>query len=414
MSEKTKKGDGKDQQLDSEAAARVAFCPNMAHIKTDLGLLYLKNNASARNKFGDTYPEIAHYVFGDELIAYDHEGCTDWEHRSELEEGALQRRFELLQVLEEVEDKSVKSGSLEKEYVEKILDHFGAGVCSFIYTEEIIERVRPGLLKTLEDEKENKGSEDGESGNNLRQQAQADLDNDTSLLAAEQEILASKPKDTTNVPIPDIEDEEEDNKEPENPAPDPAEIEKELGDIKPIDMHDGEKEGGKTPEAQGEAVPSDVARQSVEIGTEGAENKEPPAAPTAPAAPEQSKSTDSNPAPSPPESKPEAEAGANSAPPPPDAKTESNPAPPAQSSTPASPPPPPSEPEQKAPQAPDIKKTDLGPPLKEDAKEKKVAPAIFGNKPDFANMKTSDAPKEEEAQLQSYKDLFNKLAAKAA
>lgn len=131
---------------------RAAFSPKVKEFKDAMGLLYIRNNASGRNKFRLKWPEVAKFIFGEELIKMDNEGTQDRELRAKLENEAGLRRIALKTVLEEYENKSVKSGSLEFEYIGRILDKLGAEIGKLLYAEEIIERVRPALLpKALKD-----------------------------------------------------------------------------------------------------------------------------------------------------------------------------------------------------------------------------------------------------------------------
>lgn len=128
----------------------AAFSPTMKELEDALNLLYIKNNASGRNKFRDKWPFVAHYLFQDELIDYDNNGVKDREHRAELEEKADERRLLLKTTIQEVVEKSVDAGMLNFDYVGKVIDTFGSELSKFLYAENIIERVRPGLIAKTE------------------------------------------------------------------------------------------------------------------------------------------------------------------------------------------------------------------------------------------------------------------------
>lgn len=128
---------------------RAAFSRRVGEFREALSLLYIRNNASGRNKFRMKWPEIAEHIFGAELIEIDNEGTQDRARRAELENEAGLRRIKLKKLVEEYEDKSVKSGALEFEYVGEVIDKVGPGIAVLLYAEEIVERVRPGLLATL-------------------------------------------------------------------------------------------------------------------------------------------------------------------------------------------------------------------------------------------------------------------------
>lgn len=156
-------------------SSMAAFNPKMQELEDALGVLYIKNNASGRNKFREKWPDIAQYLFEDTLTNYDNYGVADREERRKLEEQADERRFFLKSVIGDIVEKSVDSGILQFEYVGKVVDKFGANISSHIYAENIIERVRPGLLAK---EKEEKGSAE---------------QNEKEIRAKEKEILGTTP-----------------------------------------------------------------------------------------------------------------------------------------------------------------------------------------------------------------------------
>ncbi len=138
-------GDELEEQHD---ASKAAFSDHLENLTESLNLLFIRNNASGRNKFRDKWPHIASYIFGEELIQCDNEGTPDRERRKKLEEEAGDRRIELKATIIEARQKSVDKGVLQFEYVGEIIDRYGADVSPYIYAESIIERVRPGLLAT--------------------------------------------------------------------------------------------------------------------------------------------------------------------------------------------------------------------------------------------------------------------------
>ncbi len=129
----------------------AAFSNQLDNLKDALDLLYISYNASGRNKFRDKLPSIAQYIFGDELIKYDNEGVADPDHRIKLENDADDRRIALKITISEIVEKSVDSGSLMFDYVGQVIDEYGAEVSQFLYADDIIERVRPNLLSSIED-----------------------------------------------------------------------------------------------------------------------------------------------------------------------------------------------------------------------------------------------------------------------
>ncbi len=130
------------------ANSMAAFSDKLNDLGEALGLLYIIKNSSGRNKFREKWPEISEYLFGSTLINYDINGCDDKEQRAKLEEEANERRIMLKTTISEIVDKSVESGSLMFDYVGEVLDKYGADISVFLYAEDVIERVRPGLLAT--------------------------------------------------------------------------------------------------------------------------------------------------------------------------------------------------------------------------------------------------------------------------
>ena len=127
----------------------AAFSNQLQELTNSLNLLYIRNNASGRNKFRHKWPDVALFILGEQLIKFDNEGVInieDRERRSELETEAGERRIQLKQTISEIIDKSVDQGSLLFDYVGGIIDIYGGGISRFLYAEDVIERVRPGLL----------------------------------------------------------------------------------------------------------------------------------------------------------------------------------------------------------------------------------------------------------------------------
>lgn len=124
----------------------AAFSKKMTDLEEALSLLYITKNPSGRLKFKEKWPEVADHLFGPDLIKYDTEGVEDREHRTKLEEEANDRRIDLKQTIAEIVDKSVKSGSLQFDYVGTVVDQYGPVMSTYLYAEDVIERVRPGVL----------------------------------------------------------------------------------------------------------------------------------------------------------------------------------------------------------------------------------------------------------------------------
>lgn len=127
----------------------AAFSNQLQELTDSLNLLYIRNNASGRNKFRGKWIDVALFIFGEELIKIDNEGTIDRDRRSELENLAGERRIQLKCTISEIIDKSVDKGALQFDYVGSVIDLYGAGITRFLYDEDVIERVRPGVLANL-------------------------------------------------------------------------------------------------------------------------------------------------------------------------------------------------------------------------------------------------------------------------
>ncbi len=161
----------------------AAFSDKTQSLLDALKVLYIRYNASGRNIFRNKWPEVAEYLFGEELIKYDYEGTNDHERRSELELAAGERRIELKATIAEIVEKSVDKGVLQFDYVGQIIDKYGASISRYLYAEDVIERVRPGILAKY------KG--DIEAKEDSKQKAQDVLDEEISAKAGNQADLPS-------------------------------------------------------------------------------------------------------------------------------------------------------------------------------------------------------------------------------
>ena len=146
------------------ANSMAAFSDKLTDVGDALDLLYITKNVSGRLKFREKWPEVADYLFGPELIKYDTEGVEDKEHRAQLEEEANDRRIALKATIAEIVDKSVDAGSLLFDYVGEVIDTYGVYISTYLYAEDVVERVRPGLLATRETKSDDSESQEGQSG----------------------------------------------------------------------------------------------------------------------------------------------------------------------------------------------------------------------------------------------------------
>jgi hypothetical protein len=172
----------------------AAFSRQLKQLAESLSILYIKNNAGGRRIFRDKWPEVADYVFGKDLTAYDTDGVkNDYErtHRSKIEDEADMRRIDLKKTMGELVENSVDAGSLKFDYVGNVVDKYGALLSQFLYEESVIERVRPGALdkakKACEAEIERVNNEQS-----APQEPQADEEQD---VAVPQEVVLEQRQD---------------------------------------------------------------------------------------------------------------------------------------------------------------------------------------------------------------------------
>ncbi len=145
----------------NEDTSRAAFSQKIDELRKAVSLLYINKNMSGRNKFMEKWKTVGDLIFGAELIEIDTLGLgsRSYQVRDALEQQAEERRLALKLDLSDIEEKSVKSGSLVFEYVVNIIEKYGPEVSRLIYAENIIERVKPGLLAKAEEEKKKKEQE---------------------------------------------------------------------------------------------------------------------------------------------------------------------------------------------------------------------------------------------------------------
>lgn len=136
-----------DQQNPEEGLAPVPefklTSERYEELKEALQVLYIKGNLGGRINFTKEWPDPARYVLGAELIGFDTDGATDKDRREALEEEAEDRRIELLQTVETLENKSVYEGALQTEYVEPLVKKLGRTLALLMYSDRIVDRFIP-------------------------------------------------------------------------------------------------------------------------------------------------------------------------------------------------------------------------------------------------------------------------------
>ncbi|MAF98149.1 MAG: hypothetical protein CMH26_05895 [Micavibrio sp.] len=117
-----------------------------------LHTLYIPGNQSGRIHFTQSWPQIANYLFDAQLIHYDTHGATDKAHRDQLELEAIQRLDDLLVSIEGIVEKSAKSGVLQVEFVQPLVNKLGRDLALLVYNEEIVNRFAPETVQTAPEE----------------------------------------------------------------------------------------------------------------------------------------------------------------------------------------------------------------------------------------------------------------------
>lgn len=108
-----------------------------------LECLYIKDNISGRLKFRDQWQHAAHYLFGDDLMAHDADGTLDTQARHRCEEEALERRAALLQMLEDLEEKTVEGSAIKVSFVRDLIAQIGQDLARYIYSQRVMEAALP-------------------------------------------------------------------------------------------------------------------------------------------------------------------------------------------------------------------------------------------------------------------------------
>ncbi len=233
-----------------------------------LDILYLKGNLSGRLKFLENWPDAGQFIFGDELIDCDYNGTNDYKRREALEEEAEERRINMLEIAQTLEEKSVDKSALQLEYVENLVKELGRDLSLLLYAPHIVDRFiePPSKDAPVSDDVEKTAKDSPVSGDAL-QTSQSDI-------AAFVDDIAPKSSaqgaPSASNPIID---------EPENPdikKPTLDDIDEHLDSIEPISVD---------PPAQ-RPVPDDIqqeaAQQNPVLSPEPGQNP----APEAPKEPE--------------------------------------------------------------------------------------------------------------------------------
>jgi hypothetical protein len=110
-----------------------------------LELLYVGENLSGRLMFLKEWPHAAQFIFGFELIEYDIKGTQDIARRRVLEDEADGRRVQFLDLLTDIENKSVDKGALKKQHIEYVVNTIGLEASQYIYAARTLEKLYPSI-----------------------------------------------------------------------------------------------------------------------------------------------------------------------------------------------------------------------------------------------------------------------------
>lgn len=252
--------------------------PQFDEFKEALETLYILANQSGRIQFAKAWPAAADPIFGEELTKHDVEGTPDKERRAELEAEAEDRRLELLEFMDNIEDNSIKDGAVQIEYVKQHVERMGRELSLLIYGLKLVDRfipppppqeseddegekaATPAPEKVTETESEILVSPEmeaelkqyAEQRNHVQSAAEHDIEKE--LKAKEKEAEQSSvpqqapPQDTAGRPREDAPQEA-----PDAPAFDP------MDQVKPIDTQNTSSNTSST--SQQPEAPQDVGQQ---------------------------------------------------------------------------------------------------------------------------------------------------------
>lgn len=127
----------------SEYSDRKLTSDRYADLVEALETLYIKGNISGRNHFTLDWPDVAAFLFGDELLRCDREGTKDRKRRAELEVEAEEKRAFLVETLETLEKRSVDKGSLQVDYVRGLMNDMGRKLSLCVYASWLVDRFIP-------------------------------------------------------------------------------------------------------------------------------------------------------------------------------------------------------------------------------------------------------------------------------
>lgn len=191
---------------------RELFSDDKKKFMEDLDCLYIKNNQSGRLMFADKWPLVAKRIFDPKLTHYDHEGAATEEEREEramLEDKAVEKREEFLNIFSGLDTKLVVYGSLQMKELEKLMEKIDRPLAELIFSERFVDKffpkapTAPGAASSPSSQSADKPAEPSAASRPVGSNPEA------SAQSAAPEA-AEKPEDRPqkeNVVVPDIETE---------------------------------------------------------------------------------------------------------------------------------------------------------------------------------------------------------------
>lgn len=111
--------------------------------KEIISILYIHENISGRINFAKNHPELAQLILGEDLIKLDQEGAEDLKARAQLEDRAAKRQQKLVDLVNNLEARSVEKGLVKTEFVENVIQKLGRTVALMLYAPRLVDKVFP-------------------------------------------------------------------------------------------------------------------------------------------------------------------------------------------------------------------------------------------------------------------------------
>lgn len=109
----------------------------------DVDVLYIPSNTSGRIRFLQTWPAAAQHLFGEELMQFDQAGVNDMDERkrrAELEVEAEARRIDLLEIMQDIDNKIIVKGETQVNFIKDTITTLGVDIASLFFSAEIMQK----------------------------------------------------------------------------------------------------------------------------------------------------------------------------------------------------------------------------------------------------------------------------------